>query len=183
MSRSEMSATREENDNVHSFASPSTKSRGKQRRERITSMASLLQQEEKRKKKAAIANSEHWKLKHRKEQRRFRDQKYTEPIDDPIDFSQEEFNNELSSKESQKVFVLHTFTDDDGVHAVVRFRGTFYKGSHKKNDGILIAHEAYHTDGLVPIRWIHRGLSTMLMAFHVMDRIEYGSGYYKLIVE
>jgi len=146
----------------------------KARRERIRSLAELTQQEKKLKKKAIIAHSDYWKRKHRKEWQRFRSYKYTEPLEDPLDFSSENFSNELSSKVSHKVTVIHD--------EVVRFRGTFYTGI-KKNDDILICHEAYHTDGLVPIRGIHRGLSPVTMHFLVMDRMEYGHGEYKLIVE
>ena len=178
----------EENHRMDSFTVKPTKGRGKVRRERIQSLAVLTRQEQKSKKKAEIAHSEYWKLKHQKEHRRFREKKYADPIDDPLDFSAEEFSNELSGKYNRKVTLEHYYQGwgDDPCHQT-RLQATLYTSqpidvsiTKSKGDDIFIITAVHDGHSLVPYREIHRGNWRLGLPFEIIDTFNYGSGQYVL---
>lgn len=187
----ERSSSREENDPVHSFATP-TKTKPKTKTKTIPLLHDLHKMERKAEKKKQYAESALWKRRHHKEFERNRDRKYVEPLDEPLDFSAESFSNELSSREAHDVEVFHTFKLRHREMSVVRIKGTLYCTPHSvlhygytrdriSNDDIFILksmdvgwnHERMHE--------VHRG-NWGCISQDIMDRCQYGSGCYTLTV-
>lgn len=189
----ERSSSREENDPVHSFATPTKRIKTPKTKPVRPVLHDLHKMERKADKKKRYAESALWKSRRHKEFQRNRDRKYMEPIDEPLDFSAESFNNELSSREAHDIDVTHTFMIRNDPRSVVRVKGTLYCTPHSvlhygytrdkvSTDDILILKSIdagwFREDMYEVYRGDWGGLSQA-----IMDRCKYGSGTYTLTVK
>jgi hypothetical protein len=189
----ERSSSREENDPVHSFATP-TKTKPKTKTKTVRPVLhDLHKMERKADKKKRYAESALWKRRHHKEFQRNRDRKYTEPLDEPLDFSAESFSDELSSREAHEVEVTHTFKIRHREISIGRIKGTLYCTPHSvfhygysrnrtSSDDIFILKSIDNGWDNAAVHEVHRG-DWGTLSHDLMDRCQYGSGCYELSVK
>ena len=155
----------------------------------------LTKLERKMDKKKQYAESALWKHRRNKEIQRFRERKYAEPLDDPLDFSAETFSNELSSREAHHFYVEHTFLKRSTIGSAIRMKGTIYctpKSSLKvgygranlSQDDIAVIQSVDVNGRLTPVREVCWGnwydIENAIMRLH---EYEYGHGEYNMMVK
>ncbi len=193
----ERMSSREENDPVHAFATPTKKVR------RIKGVRQFIphdldKHERKVNKKKRIAESNKWKRLHGKAISKFRDTKYYSPAqDEPLDFSAEIFNQELSSRESHPVHIKHSFLCEGYRHRLkygtdIVMTGTVYCAPKSYlnlghtikdlSDDILVVHSKYINGKLQHYRKVIIG-QWYSIEQQMIHECDYGRGEYSVVVE
>jgi hypothetical protein len=96
-----------------------------------------------------FAESKYMKARRRREIRRARAQKYSDPLPEDISFANEDFNNEISGMQSFPLEVVHSYNVGKMVKSISLLRGTVYILGEKT---IIVAHYAFYDRA----RRIHR---------------------------
>jgi len=150
----------------------------------------LTKLERKTDKKKQHAESAQWKHRRNKEIQRFRERKYTEPLDDPLDFSAETFSNELSSRKAHNIQIIHTFMLRYREASVKRMtatiycspNSTLYGNTPKVSDDIVVIKSMDVGFHHKRVRHVLRG-DWMILEKEIMSMCDYGMGCYTLSVD
>jgi len=88
-----------------------------------------------------FAESKYMKARRKREIRRARAQKYSDPLPEDLDFANEDFNNEISGMQSFPLEVIHSYNVGKLVKSISLLRGTVYILG---DNTIIVAHYAFY---------------------------------------